>query len=101
MLRDQMPERVADPDRTWMALAAYNIGLGHLEEARRLTQKLGKNPDAWHDVKEVLPLLAKGAYARSLRLLGLARGGEARILTENVRIYYDILKRFESDGLEF
>jgi membrane-bound lytic murein transglycosylase F len=100
MLRDQMPQRIADPDRTWMALAAYNIGLGHLEDARRLTQKLDKNPDAWHDVKEVLPLLAQGAYARSLRL-GFARGGEARLLTENVRIYYDILKRFESNGLEF
>jgi membrane-bound lytic murein transglycosylase F len=100
MLRDQMPERIADPDRTWMALAAYNIGFGHLEDARRLAQKLDKNPDAWHDVKDVLPLLAKSAYARSLRL-GFARGGEARILTENVRSYYDILKRFELDAPEF
>ena len=95
MLRDQLPARIPEPDRTWMAMAAYNLGMGHFEDARRLTQKLNKNPDAWHDVKEVLPLLAKSAYAGSLRL-GFARGGEARILTENVRIYYDILKRFES-----
>jgi len=94
MLRDQLPERIGEPDRTWMALAAYNVGMGHLEDARRLAQKLGKDPDAWGDIKEVLPLLAKSRYAEQLRL-GYARGGEARMLTENVRIYYDILKRFE------
>ena len=94
MLKQELPARIPEPDRTWMALAAYNIGMGHLEDARRLTQKLDKNPDAWRDVKDVLPLLAKPGYAASLRL-GFARGGEARILTENVRIYYDILKRFE------
>jgi membrane-bound lytic murein transglycosylase F len=95
MLRDQLPERIPEPDRTWMALAAYNIGMGHMEDARRLAQKLDKNPDAWRDVKDVLPLLAKSGYRASLRL-GFARGGEARMLTENVRIYYDILKRFEA-----
>lgn len=94
MLRDQLPDRIPEPDRTWMALAAYNLGMGHLEDARRLAQKLDKNPDAWRDIKDVLPLLGKSGYAASLRL-GYARGGEARVLTENVRIYFDILKRFE------
>ncbi|WP_165873414.1 membrane-bound lytic murein transglycosylase MltF [Parasulfuritortus cantonensis] len=94
MLKDQLPDRIPDPDRTWMAMAAYNIGMGHLEDARRLAQRLDKDPDAWRDVKDVLPLLAKSTYTNRLRL-GYARGGEARILTENVRIYYDILKRFE------
>ncbi|NTV94319.1 MAG: membrane-bound lytic murein transglycosylase MltF [Thiobacillus sp.] len=94
MLRDQLPERIPEPDRTWMAMAAYNLGMGHLEDARRLAQALKKNPDAWHDLKDILPLLAKSSYAGRLRL-GFARGGEARMLTENVRIYYDILKRFE------
>lgn len=94
MLRDQIPARIDEPDRTWMALAAYNLGLGHLEDARRLTQSLGKNPDVWNEVKNVLPMLAKSAYVNRLRL-GYARGGEARALAENVRIYYDILKRFE------
>lgn len=98
MLKEQLPARIAEPDRTWMALAAYNLGMGHLEDARRLAQKLGKNPDAWVDVKDVLPLLAKSNYAGKLRL-GFARGGEARILAENVRIYYDILKRFEPADL--
>lgn len=94
MLKDTLPADIPEPDRTWFALAAYNIGFGHLEDARRLAQRMGKNPDSWRDVKDVLPLIAKGQYAKTLRF-GYARGGEARTLAENVRIYYDILVRYE------
>jgi membrane-bound lytic murein transglycosylase F len=94
MLKDSLSPAIAEPDRVWLALAAYNIGMGHLEDARRLTGRLGKNPDSWRDVKEVLPLIAKAKYAKTLRH-GYARGGEARALAENVRIYYDILARYE------
>lgn len=94
MLKESLPERIVEPDRTWLALAAYNIGSGHLEDARRLTQSLGKNPDVWQDVKDVLPLLSRPAYQDQLRF-GYARGGEARTLVENVRIYYDILVKYE------
>lgn len=94
MLKDGLSAGIAEPDRTWLALAAYNIGSGHLEDARRLTERLGKNPNNWRDVKEVLPLIAKTQYAKTLRY-GYARGGEARTLVENVRIYYDILARYE------
>lgn len=97
MLKDQLPERIKEPDRTWLALAAYNIGMGHLEDARRLAQRLGKNPNLWSDVREVLPLLASSDYADKLRL-GYARGGEAKMLAENVRLYYSILKRVEPSG---
>jgi membrane-bound lytic murein transglycosylase F len=97
MLKDELPDRIRDPDRTWMALAAYNLGMGHLEDARRLAQKLGKNPNSWAVLKDVLPLLAKESYAADLRL-GFARGGEGRMLAENVRIYYEILKRYEPSG---
>ena len=56
-----IPKHVPEPDRTWLALAAYNVGYGHLEDARVLTQKLGKNPDSWEDVRAQLPLLAEAA----------------------------------------
>src|SRR6478752_3213340 len=72
-LKDAMPARIADPDRTWLALAAYNIGLGHLEDARVLTQKQKLNPDAWNDVKQVLPLLALPEYHVEAKN-GYARG---------------------------
>lgn len=94
MLKEGLAEGIPEPDRTWMALAAYNIGLGHLEDARRLARKLGRNPDDWRDMKATLPLLARSQYNTSLKY-GFARGGEARAFTENVRIYYDILSRYE------
>lgn len=94
LLRDGLPTSVPEPDRTWKALAAYNMGLGHLLDARILAKKLGKNPDDWRDMKSVLPLLTRSQHYSALRY-GFARGGEARAFVENVRIYYDILKRHE------
>lgn len=94
MLKDTLPERIPEPDRTWMALAAYNVGYGHLEDARILTQRRGLNYDSWVDVRKTLPLLARSDYYSTVKR-GFARGGEAVILTENVRNYYDILMRYE------
>jgi len=94
MLRDGLPVQIPEPDRTWMALAAYNIGSGHLHDARRLARAIGKNPDSWADLKKVLPLLSRPEHAGKLKY-GYARGGEARALTENVRMYFDILAKYE------
>lgn len=94
LLKDALPERIKEPDRTWFALAAYNVGYGHLEDARILAQRRGLNADSWVDLRKTLPLLARSEYYKTVRR-GFARGGEAVILTENVRNYYDILQRFE------
>ena len=94
LLRDGLSQDIPEPDRTWMTLAAYNIGQGHLEDARRLARKLGRNPNDWRDMKATLPLLARSQYNSTLKY-GFARGGEARAFAENVRIYYDILSRYE------
>ncbi|MBI5451670.1 MAG: membrane-bound lytic murein transglycosylase MltF [Gammaproteobacteria bacterium] len=90
MILDSIPHDIADPDRTWLALAAYNIGLGHLEDARKLTQARGGNPDAWADVKETLPLLMQRRWYMKTKH-GYARGREAVHYVENVRDYYDML----------
>ncbi|MCP4055747.1 MAG: transglycosylase SLT domain-containing protein, partial [Pseudoalteromonas sp.] len=58
IVHEKIPERIPEPDRTWFALASYNVGFGHLEDARRLTEGAGRDPDRWMDVKEFLPLLA-------------------------------------------
>ncbi|HYP67490.1 MAG TPA: membrane-bound lytic murein transglycosylase MltF [Thiobacillaceae bacterium] len=94
MLKDGLPARIPEPDRTWMALAAYNQGMGHLEDARRLTRARKMDPDCWADLKKNLPLLARGRYARATKY-GYSRGGEAVTLVESIRNYYDILSRFE------
>ena len=89
-MHQRIPMRIAEPDRTWMALAAYNMGWGHLEDARVLTQKQGGNPDRWHDVNERLLLLSQEKWHRQTRH-GYARGYEARQYVENIRSYYDTL----------
>ena len=94
ILLDTLPERILEPDRTWLALASYNIGYGHLEDARILTQRHGLNADKWVDVKKTLPLLTRSDFYITVKR-GFARGGEAVILTENIRNYFDILVRYE------
>jgi membrane-bound lytic murein transglycosylase F len=89
-VKDKIPTRIPEPDRTFMALAAYNCGFGHLEDARILTQMNGRNPDMWSDVREHLPLLSDERwYTRMKR--GYARGGESVAFVRNIRSYYDIL----------
>jgi len=90
-MRESIPARVPEPDRTWLALAAYNIGYGHLEDARVLTQSHGKDPDSWQDVREFLPLLAQERFYVQLKR-GYARGWEAARFVDNVRSYLDVLE---------
>jgi len=90
-IRKRLPDKIeSDEDRQWMALASYNIGLGHLEDARVLTEKDGKNPNLWTDVRQYLPLLSKKKWYEQTRH-GYARGGEPVHYIENIRRYYDIL----------
>ena len=89
-LKRKMPARIQEPDRTWLALAAFNIGIAHLEDARVLAQKQKLNPDVWNDVKKVLPLLAEPEYHIDAKY-GYARGGMPVAFVDRVRGYYDIL----------
>lgn len=98
LLKNSLPNRINDKERTWMALAAYNQGMGHLEDARVLTAKAGLNPDVWSDVRKMMPLLSRPAYYEQTKH-GQARGGEAVILVETVRLYHDILNRLEQKEL--
>ena len=92
ILKDLQANDVAEPDRTWLALASYNIGPGHFNAARTLARQIGADPTAWYEMKRVLPLLAQPKYYERLKS-GRARGGEAVLLVENIRSYYDILVR--------
>ncbi|MHB0984680.1 MAG: membrane-bound lytic murein transglycosylase MltF [Sulfuricella sp.] len=93
-LKESLADHIPEPDRTWIALASYNNGLGHVEDARILAQRKKLNPDSWTDLKKVLPLLSKSDYHTTVKH-GYARGGEAVIFVENIRTYYDILMKFE------
>ncbi len=86
-----IPNRIGEPDRTWLALAAYNVGYGHLEDARVLAQMRGKDPDSWNDVRAQLPLLTdEHWYSRVKR--GYARGWEPAGFVEQVRQYLAVLE---------
>jgi membrane-bound lytic murein transglycosylase F len=85
-LKGRLPKRIVEPDRTLMTLAAYNVGFGHLEDARILTQRGGKNPDLWIDVREHLPLLSNKQYYTTLKY-GFARGSEPVTYVDNIQYY--------------
>jgi membrane-bound lytic murein transglycosylase F len=93
--RAKVPDRIAEPDRSWLAVAAYNLGFGHLEDARILTQYQGADPDRWEEVRERLPLLNdKEWFSRVER--GFAPGKTAVTYVDNVRRYYEILMWLDS-----
>lgn len=95
-LMNRMPERILEPDRTWMALAAYNVGISHLEDARIITQSQGADPDKWNDVKERLPLLTKAAWYTKTKS-GYARGYEPVQFVNRVRTYYEVIKKNDDE----
>jgi membrane-bound lytic murein transglycosylase F len=90
-LKQRLPDRILEPDRTLFALAAYNVGFGHLEDARILTQRSGKSPDLWSDVRLFLPLLSKKEfYSKSKH--GYARGAEPILYVDNIQYYQHYLQ---------
>ena len=97
LLKESLPPRIDEPDRTFLALAAYNLGVGHLEDARVLAQRASLNPDKWQDVRQVIGKLTDPEAFQSLKH-GFARGFEALQFVDNVRNYYDILARMEPRG---
>lgn len=86
----RLPDSIEEPDRTFMALASYNVGLGHILDARRLAEERGLNPDSWDDVRLVLPLKSDENYYPSTRY-GYARGNEPVIFVQRIRNYQSVI----------
>ncbi len=91
-MTERIPEEVEGEDRLWFALAAYNVGFGHLQDARELAKRLGQDPNRWHSLKTVFPLLSRKKYYRTLTH-GYARGSEPVQYVERIRSYLDMLER--------
>jgi membrane-bound lytic murein transglycosylase F len=96
---EKIPARIPEPDRTWMALAAYNVGFGHLEDARRITQRRGLDPDRWVDVRDSLPLLTQERWYKQTRF-GYTRGWEPVQFVDNIRRYYEVLAWITADTFD-
>ncbi|WP_423823354.1 membrane-bound lytic murein transglycosylase MltF [Salinisphaera sp. SPP-AMP-43] len=97
-LRKRLPEAVKPPDRTWFAMAAYNIGLGHVLDARRLLEADGRDPNVWVNLREALGWLSEKRYLDNTRY-GYAQGKQAAAYVSDIRAYYDILT-WMSNGQE-
>ena len=89
-LAERIPDSVEGDDRWWYALAAYNVGMGHLHDARKLARELDLDPDSWLDLKGVLPLLSQKKYYKKLKY-GYARGAEPVTYVRNIRNYQNIM----------
>ncbi|MCU1721780.1 MULTISPECIES: membrane-bound lytic murein transglycosylase MltF [Pseudomonas] len=98
-VKEQLDDSIKEPDRTWFALAAYNVGGGHLDDARKLAEREGLNPNKWLDVKKMLPRLSQKKWYSKTKY-GYARGGEPVHFVANIRRYYDILTWVTQPQLE-
>ncbi len=90
LMHNKIPERIAEPDKTLFALAAYNIGYGHLEDARVLAQKGGSNPDSWLEVEPFLAQLNNPTLAHELKY-GNADGKTAVIYVNNIMTFKQLM----------
>ena len=97
-VRSKIPTRIPEPDRTWLTVAAYNVGFGHLEDARIIAQSRGQNPDSWADVRQQLPLLAQERwYSKAKR--GYARGWEPVQFVDRVQRFLTLLSWQPGEGV--
>ena len=90
-------DRTDSPDRLFIALAAYNIGQGHILDARNLAKQMDLDPDKWLSLEKTLPLLRYRKYYKKAKY-GYCRGIEPVNYIKRIMLYYDILRR---QSLEF
>ena len=98
ILYESLSNTIKEPDRLWFTLAAYNIGLGHVEDARTITKSQGDNPNSWIDVEKHIPKLSQKKWYKKTKY-GFARGHEPIEFVRRVRRYYDILCLYRQEGL--
>jgi len=96
-MRKMIPARIKEPDRTWFALASYNMGFGHIEDARIFAQADGKDPDKWTVVREYLPLLTQERFYMKAKR-GYARGWEPVQFVDAIKLYMSMLDWVGAEG---
>ncbi|HEY6515507.1 MAG TPA: membrane-bound lytic murein transglycosylase MltF [Steroidobacteraceae bacterium] len=97
-VRSMVPTHIPEPDRTWFTLAAYNVGFGHVEDARIIAQTLGKNPDSWADVSKEMPKLAEPRWFTRAKC-GYAQGWQPVEYVAHVRQFMQLLEWQPNDGV--
>lgn len=95
----RIPDSIHPDEKIWFALASYNMGFGHVLDARKITRMQNANPDSWAEVKERLPLLMQKKWYKQTKY-GYARGKEAYNYVNNIRQYYQSLVLLDSKQKE-
>lgn len=90
LLRRSLSDDIKEPDRDFFALAAYNMGQGHLADVQKIAELHNLDPNLWRNVNQMLPLISQKQWYKQVRY-GYARGFETKQFVRNVRRYYDIL----------
>jgi len=100
-VRRQLPEDLPVADRIWFTLAAYNAGLGHLLDARRLAEQKGWDPDRWFDnVENAMLLLSQRPYYSQARH-GYVRGSEPVGYLESISSRFKAYVQLTEDQAAF
>jgi len=89
-IEKRLPKEIIKSNRLKFTFAAYNVGMGHIYDARKLAVKLNKNPNSWIGIKSVLPLLSQKKYYKNLKY-GYARGEEPVKYVDSIHRYYNII----------
>ena len=91
-------------DQRMMALASYNVGHAHVDDARRLASSMDLNPEHWDDgVGLTLPLLERREFFKEAKH-GFCQGLIATRYAEQVSNLYDQYSQllpqnlFDQDG---
>lgn len=85
-LLNRLPKSIPNDEKIWFALAAYNMGYGHLLDARRLAEQNGDNKNIWVHVKKYLPLLSQKKYYSKLKY-GKGKGYQAYDFVQSIQQY--------------
>ena len=88
-LSQRFEDELPVADRMWFSLAAYNAGIGHLQDARRLAAKEGLNKSRWFNhVEKAMLMLSKKRYYRKARY-GYVRGKEPVAYVRRIKNLYE------------
>ena len=97
---EQLSDEIEAAEKKWFALAAYNVGLGHVYDARELAEKNGWDPNLWFDnVEKAIVLLSNKSYAQKARH-GYCRGREPVNYVREIRRRYQGYLQFKVQGAD-
>ena len=85
-LKSRLPKLIKEPERTWFAVGAYNMGLRHILYAYRKARSQGLQRTQWNTVGQLLPTLYGGPFGK---------GVQAKHYVERIQIFTDILRFYD------